>query len=607
MLRRGRLRSGSMLDIHGLGAVLSLIAVMLGVSWAVRRSTSTTLDFYLARRQIGPFLNACAICGDYFSAASFLGVAGAVYASGLDGVWFATGFAAGFLIVLLFLAAPLRRAGQFSIPDFLANRFSSQGVRLTAVGIVQVIVLIYLVPQMAGAGLTWEVLMGRGLAGLSPYATGILLTTLAIAIYAVVGGMRGTTWNQALQFSLLFFTVFLTAAIAMGRGFSYPHAVEQVSRRSLAVPATVTPERLRSPAGDGRSRLELVRSVMSPAGYQRVVARLERGVSPIHVLIPAKNRLHPDRPMRFSEPGYRYSLGQQIALIVTLLLGTAGLPHIVNRYFTSTSGRAARTSTVWVLPLAGSFYFLAVMLGVAARSELPQTVGAGTTNENFVDGVVRVPEQALLLLASELGGDPLLALVATAALAAMLSTIGGLLIAAAVSWGHDVYEQFINPYAPEIRRVRVGQVAVILTASVAAAIGVAVDGLELRPSVALMVTWAFAVAGSGFTPIFLLCVWWKRMTARGAVVGMVVGAFTALALIGMELGGRIVDWIPSVSVGSFPSIIAAPLAALVAVTVSLVTRAPGKSPALWVRMHGTAMERRQSRLARLAARGEAAL
>src|SRR5919106_5515505 len=154
-----------MLDVQGLAAALALVLALLAVSWGVRRSTSTTLDFYLARRQVGPFLNASAICGDYFSAASFLGVAGAVYASGLDGIWFATGFAAGFVVVLLFLAAPFRRAGRFSIPDFLAHRFDSQPIRVASVVIVQIIVLLYLIPQMTASGLIWEVFVGRGLGG----------------------------------------------------------------------------------------------------------------------------------------------------------------------------------------------------------------------------------------------------------------------------------------------------------------------------------------------------------------------------------------------------------------------------------------------------------
>lgn len=307
--------------------------------------------------------------------------------------------------------------------------------------------------------------------------------------------------------------------------------------------------------------------------------------------------------MRFSEPGARFTSGEQIALIVTLLLGTAGLPHIVNRFFTSTSGRAARTSTVWVLTLAGGFYFLAVLLGVAARWELPKLIDRGTTNGNFIDGIVRVPEQALLLLADELGSSALLALVALAALAAIFSTVAGLLIAAATSWGHDVYEQFVNPFASERRRVVLGQTAVIGTASVAAAMGLIVHALQLRPSVAVMVTWAFAIAGSALTPVFVLAVWWKRMTAEGAVAGMIAGASVSLWAIGTDLVERATAGLSVGSVGSFPTIVAAPTAILAAVVVSLTWRPAPDPAAAWLKMHGTADERRQATLARLAREG----
>jgi cation/acetate symporter len=589
---------GKVSDVQTPLAALALIAVMLGVSWAVRRSTSTTLDFYLANRQVGPFLNACAICGDYFSAASFLGVAGAVYASGLDGVWFATGFAAGFLVVLFFLAAPLRRAGQFSIPDFLAHRFNSPHVRLTAVAIVQLIVLLYLVPQMAGAGLVWEVFVGRGLAGASPYVTGVLLSTVVIVIQAVVGGMKGTTWNQALQFGLKGFTVFLLAMIALGHGFDYPKSVEELSRRPLSVPVEVSRNQLLSKDGE---LLTQARLVMSKDGFASLRGEIEAGGDRFSVLLPAKNRLHPERPMRFGEPGYRYTLWGQIALIVTLLLGTAGLPHITNRYFTSTSGRAARTSTVWVLGIAGLFYFFAVQIGVAARQQLPGFVGS-VTNSDFVDGVARVPEKALLLLAQQLGGESLLALVSAAALAAVFSTVAGLLLAAATSWGHDVYEQFINPAASERRRIMFGRAAVSLTAVLAAALGILVRvETPNAPSVALMVTWAFGVAGSALTPVFLLGVWWKRMTAKGALAGMIVGGLVALGLIGAELLSQFFGGIPATSFFSFPTLIAAPLAALSATAVSIADERADPT-AWWVRVHGTAQERRQALLARLAAR-----
>jgi cation/acetate symporter len=594
-----------MTDPRPLLAALGLTVTMLAVSWGVRRSTSTTLDFYLASRQVGPFLNACAICGDYFSAASFLGVAGAVYASGLDGVWFATGFAAGFVVVLLFLAAPFRRAGHFSIPDFLANRFSSPAVRLTAVAIVQLVVLLYLIPQLTGAGIIWEVFVGGGIGGISPYATGILLSVGAIVIQAVVGGMKGTTWNQALQFGLKMFTLFVITAIAVGHGFSYSDATEKVSQRPLGVPTEVTRAEAFRTDPEGRTTLELAGTVMSAKGHAAAVEKLQSGAPKVDLLLPADNQLHPGRRLRFMEPGFRYSLWQQIALIVTLLLGTAGLPHISNRYFTSTSGRGARISTVWVLGLAGVFYFFAVLLGVAARSDLPRWLGAGVTNADFVDSVVRVPEKALLLLTEQLGGPSLLALVSAAAFAAIFSTVAGLLLAAATSWGHDVYEQFVNPFASERRRIRFGQAAVTITATIAAAIGLALPNLTNTeaPSVALMVTWAFALAGSAFTPVFLLGVWWKRANSAGAIAGMAVGAVVSLAFIGTELLGRATGWPISTPVSNFPSIVAAPLAAAAVVGGSLLHEVREDSTAWWLRVHGTALERRQASLVRLAAKG----
>lgn len=586
-----------------LASVAGLIVAMLTISWAVRRSTSTTLDFYLARRQIGPFLNAAAICGDYFSAASFLGVAGAVYASGLDGVWFATGFSAGFLLLLV-LASPLRRAGQFSIPDFLANRFSDPWVRLVAVAIVQVVILLYLIPQMTASGLIWEVFVGEGLGGLSPYATGIVASTTAIVAQAVVGGMKGTTWNQALLFGLKFFVLLVLSTIVIGHGFSYQGALEEVSGRPLAAPSRVATDELVTGSGEGTDLLRDARSVMSAEGYRQALRTIGSGAPEVDILVPVANKLHPDRSLTFAEPGSRYTILQQIALMVTLLLGTAGLPHIASRYFTSTTGRAARTATVWVLVLAAFFYLFAVMLGVAARSELPGLVGSGVTNADYVDGIVRVPEKALLLLSGELGGRGLLALVSMAAFAAIFSTVAGLLLAAATSWGHDIYEQFINPFASERRRIRFGQMAVTMTAVVAAAVSLAIPTLDFSnpPSVALMVTWAFAVAGSAFTPLFLLAVWWKRPTTAGALAGMVVGAGTALMLIALEILKQPLPWLPSTPFGDFPAIVAAPLAAMTVVGVSLIGKESltGTSE-WWLRVHGTALERRHAVLENLAA------
>ncbi|HVM13897.1 MAG TPA: cation acetate symporter [Egibacteraceae bacterium] len=550
------------MNAGGLVVLVALLGLVTAAAFAVRPRGASTIDFYLAGQRVGVVTNACAICGDYFSAASFLGVAAAVYASGLDGVWYATGFAAGFVPVLLFVAAPLRRFGEFSIPDFLGRRLGSERVRLAAVGVVQVVILSYLVPQAVGGGITWQLLVGWGLAGLSPYATGILLSTTVITALVAFGGMRGTTWTQAAQFLFLLAALLWLAAVAWGTGFSYPQAVGELADQPLHHPVTV----------DGGMRLQVEPS-----------------------------RLEADQPARFGEPGARYGRLGQFALVATLMMGTAGLPHVMNRYFTSPTGTAARMTTVWVLGLAGVFYALAVMLGTAARALIPDAVaGRPWLEELTVDGVLRVPEHALLVLGRLHGAAPGLGFVATGALLAVMSTIAGLLLASAASWGHDVYERHVNPMATQAQAVRAGRVAVVVAAAVSAALALAIQPEALSalfPSiVATMVTWAFALAGSALTPVLLLSIWWRDMTGAGAVAGMLVGAVTAVAMVaaGGALGQG--DMAPLLMT---PTLVAAPLAALTAVVVSRRTDVRVDADEVWLRLHGTAADRQAERLARL--------
>ncbi|WP_129667288.1 cation acetate symporter [Phytoactinopolyspora endophytica] len=547
----------------------ALLLAVLALTLVIRPRRASTLDFYLAGQRVGVVTNACAICGDYFSAASFLGVAAAVYVSGLDGVWYATGFAAGFIPVLLFIAAPLRRFGEFSIPDFLARRLRSEHVRIVAVVVVQLIILSYLVPQAVGSGITWELLVDRGIAGLSPYATGVLLSTTLITVLVTLGGMRGTTWTQAVQFLLLLSAFVWLAIVILGSGFNYPDAVAELSREPLA-----------NPEHDG-------------GGWH---------------LTTEANRLEEDQPIIFGEPGGRYGHLGQFALIMTLVMGTAGLPHIMNRYFTSPTGTAARMTTVWVLGLAGVFYTLAVLLGTAARTLISQAAdNEPWLDELTIDGVLRIPEHALLVLGRLHGDEAGLGFIATGALIAVLSTIAGLLLAAAASWGHDVYERHINPRASQRQAVWAGRSAVLVVALLSAvlALGLRPDSMTaLFPSVvATMVTWAFALAGSALTPVFVLAIWWRRTTAPGAVAGMVTGAVAAMLLFGTGtvVGGRGLS-----EMMLTPTVIAAPLAAGVTILVSLRTRTPTDLDQLWLRLHGTAADRRAERLARLTIAGTTA-
>jgi cation/acetate symporter len=575
---------------------LGLIAATILISLYTRRFNQTAAEFYLADRQIGYLANASAICGDYFSAASFLGVAGAIYASGLDGAWFGAGFGAGFVPVALFFAAPLRRFGQYTLPDFLAARFESGTVRLAAVGLVQVICLMYLAPQMLAVGQIWEFLVGRGVLGLSPYATGVLVTTALMIFYAAVGGMRGTTWNQVVQFWVLFLAMLLVLGLAVLFGHQYLGAVGRVGQQPLVAPAVYQVKDL--PVAEARS-------VMSETYWNREVApRLTDPEAEVAVLMPVKSRLT-GQPMRFAEPGSRYDWVMQVSVVLTLITGTAGLPHIMNRFYTNPTGPIARSTTVYVLGLVAAFYIAAGLVGVVGRAMVPGLLAQGKGVAAAVDGVLTNPDALLPFLAQSLGGSPGLGYIAAGAFAASLSTMGGLVIASAASWGHDLYEQYIDPRAPESRKVLVGRLAVAFTALLGLGLGLWLPRLGLDrvyPSlIALMVTWAFGVAGGGFFPVLFMAIWWPRTTVRGALAGMLVGGggavlVTAASVLHVTWAGA-PAWLHALGQVTFPAIIVIPAAFLTIVIVSLLDPrgVPAGMDAIWNRMHGTARERARAR------------
>jgi len=539
------------------GLLIAAALIALAISLLARlRSSRTAVDFQLAGRQMGVLTNACAICGDYVSAASFLGVAAAVYAAGLDGAWFATGFAAGFVPVLLFVATPLRRFGDRSIPDFLAQRFRSEPVRLMSVCIVQLTILAYLVPQAVAGGLAWELFTDLALPGLSPYSTGIIASTILTSVLVIIGGMRGTTWNQAIQFvALLGVLIWLVAAL-YSNGFGYAAAVEAANEQPLVNVTDV----------DGQLATTSTANQISGGDAY------------------------------FAEPGARYDRLGQFALLFTLLFGTAGLPHVMNRFFTSTTGKAARMTTVWVIGLIGIFYFLAVLAGTAARAILDvEAPNHGWLQAMTVDGVLKTPEHALLALGRLFGGQLGLSAVTTGALLAIMSTIGGLLLAASASWGHDVYERHINPHATRTQALRAGQVGVATMALAAAWIALVIDPNQISTSVpsviASLVTAAFALAGCGLTPVIILSIWWKSTTASGAIAGMAFGGLSSLACISVGLLDPTTN-----DVLQTPTLIVAPLATVVIVVVSKLTAPVTDIDRLWVRMHGSARDREAERL-----------
>jgi cation/acetate symporter len=585
--------------------VIGLILFTIGLSVFSRRFTRTTADFYLAGRKVGSFSNASAISGDYLSAASFLGVAGAVYASGLDGVWYAAGFAGGFMVVVLFIASALRRFGEYTVADFAFGRFGSNRIRLITVIAVLLTSLFYMAPQMFGAGTTWQVLVGQGFFGMDAYTTGVVVVAGIIAFYVAVGGMKGTTLNQIFQFWWLAFAMTLVVVFAFGSGFSYPKALDNASDGPIVNTKAYTVTELTTPDANGVTPYDKAAKIMTAEELAKVdefIASDADGKIP--VAFSAGNKLHELRDMLFREPGHRYNTFDQFSMVLALVLGTAGLPHILNRYYTNPSGAAARRSTFWVLVFIGTFYILAPIAGLAGIGFIKDYLaGGGTLAAPTVNGLLVKPDQVMPTLAEILGGQWLMGVVAAGAFAAMFSTVGGLLIAAAPAIGHDVYEKYIDPNATEAKRVAVGKIAVLSFAALALLIGLAIPKYGLDQAypalIAMMVTWAFSVGASAFVPMLLTGIWWKGTTERGATAGMVVGLTSAIVIIFLnifqQLGtlGKegILGFVGSLT---YPVLFTFPLGLL---TIIIVSKIDGQLPknvdAIWMRIHGTASERHE--------------
>ncbi len=600
--------------------VAALVAITISLSIFSQRFTRTTSDFYLAGRKVGSFTNASAISGDYLSAASFLGVAGAVYASGLDGVWYAAGFAGGFMVVVLFIASALRRFGEYTVADFSFGRFRTSRIRLITVLAVLMVSLFYMAPQMYGAGATWKILVGKGFfpaneaglfLGVDPaYLSGVTVVAVIMMFYVAVGGMKGTTLNQVIQFWWLWLAMFILVAFAVGGGFNYASNLRTASDGQLLEVKTLTIEQATTPnPATGKTPLEVAKASMKPESLAAVQETIDAGDATVKVslLIPAANKLHETKQV-FNQPGHRYNAFDQFSMVLALVLGTAGLPHILNRYYTNPSGKAARRSTFWVLILIGTFYIMAPLVGLFGRLEIFTRYFEGTapTNATYVDGYLAKSDALMPTLAQILGGQGLLGIVAAGAFAAMFSTIGGLLIASASAVGHDVYEKYINPNASQRRRVWVGKISVICFSLLAWFLGwwIAYAGLaNVYPAlIAMMVTWAFAIGASTFVPMLLTGIWWKGTTERGAVTGMIIGLLGSVGIIVLnvlqqtEVIGKtgVVGFFGALT---FPVLVTFPLALIATIVVSKIDgKVPDNIDSIWMRIHGTASERHEKQL-----------
>jgi SSS family transporter len=457
-------------------AAIGVLAATAGIGLYSARRTRTLSDYWVAGRSVGVFTNASAISSNYLSAASFLGVAAFIWANGFDGVWYATGFAAGYVLLLLFIASPLRRFGQYTIPDFCHGRFGS--VRLRRAGILWTVVIssLYIVAQMVGVGTLMESITGI------PWAWGVVLLGGVIILYVALGGMTGVTITQMLQFWVMLAAMLLPLLVLLPQ-HSYGELLTYALGDTAGLTVTGTPA--------------------FSAAEQARIATGEQWIQPFN----------------------QWDLVGSISLLIALVCGTAGLPHILARFYTNPDAAKARWSTVWVLVFIGIFYITTPIWGTYARMVLgPEAV--------LVEGGAANPNSMMLVTSGE-AGEWATALVAAGAIAALLSTVAGLLIALSSAFAHDFYGSILRPQASDQQKIRVAKLAVIGFGVLAIAVGLGFRGVNI----AWMVGLAFAVAASTFFPLLTLGIWWRRMTEPGALAGLMVGGTIAAVVVVGKLAG----------------------------------------------------------------------
>jgi cation/acetate symporter len=450
----------------------AFVAFTLAITaWAARR-TKTRADFYAAGGGVSGFRNGLAIAGDYMSAASFLGISSQIFGVGYDGLIYSIGFLVGWPIILFLMAERLRNLGKYTFADVASFRFAQPPVRSFAALSTLAVVLFYLIAQMVGAGQLIKLLFGLN------YLYAVVIVGVLMTLYVLFGGMIATTWVQVIKaVMLLGCATIMALAVLIQFGFSpealFHRAVEV--KANIAAAGGLAPE---AAAAKGRS-------IMGPGGF-------------------------------LTDPVSAISFG------MALMFGTAGLPHILMRFFTVPDARQARTSVLWATGWIGYFYILTFIIGFGA------IVLVGT-NPAWVDaaGALRSGNMAAIHLADAIGGNLFLGFVSAVAFATILAVVAGLTLSGASAVSHDLYATVVRKgQANSDEELRVSRITVVVLAVLAIALGVAFEKIN----VAFMVSLAFALAASGNFPVLILSLFWKGCTTRGVVWGGTVGVLLALVL-----------------------------------------------------------------------------
>ena len=458
-----------------IGMFAAFVVLTLWITKWAAGPTRSAADFYTAGGGITGFQNGLAIAGDYMSAASFLGISAAVMANGYDGLIYATGFLVGWPILTFLLAERLRNLGKFTFADVAGYRFQQGPIRAFAASGTLVVVAFYLIAQMVGAGSLIKLLFGLD------YWIAVVIVGALMMVYVLFGGMTATTWVQIIKAVLLLAGVTFMAFMIMAKyGFSFEALFSDAVRVKTAVAAN------KGEANPGA----IGQAIMGPGGF-------------------------------IKDPISAISFG------MALMFGTAGLPHILMRFFTVPDAKQARKSVFWATTWIGYFYMLIFIIGFGAITLV-------LTNPEFADvangeilGGKGATNMAAVLTAKAVGGDIFLGFISAVAFATILAVVAGLTLSGASAVSHDLYATvFKHGNADSASELKVSRMTTLALGVIAVLLGIAFE----KQNIAFMVSLAFAVAASANFPVLLLSVLWKGCTTKGAVIGGFAGLIAAVAL-----------------------------------------------------------------------------
>jgi len=451
---------------------LFVIFTLFVTKWAASK-TKSAADFYTAGGGITGFQNGLAIAGDYMSAASFLGISAAVMAAGFDGLIYSIGFLVGWPVITFLMAERLRNLGKFTFADVAAFRFKQAPVRIFAASGTLVVVAFYLIAQMVGAGQLIKLLFGL------EYWIAVVIVGSLMMVYVLFGGMTATTWVQIIKACLLLGgATFMALSVLWHFGFS-PEAMFSGAvkiKTDLALKDGKTAE----------TAAAIGQSIMGPGNFVK-------------------------------DPISAISFG------MALMFGTAGLPHILMRFFTVPSAKEARKSVMWATGWIGYFYLLTFIIGFGAITFV-------LTNPDFLDpkgALIGGSNMAAIHLANAVGGNVFLGFISAVAFATILAVVAGLTLSGASAVSHDLYATVVkNGNADSASELRVSRITTLALGALAVLLGIVFE----KQNIAFMVSLAFAIAASANFPVLFMSVLWKGCTTRGAVIGGFLGLISSVAL-----------------------------------------------------------------------------